>query len=199
VNRKLCAVIPLYALFTLLTATGCAQDADEAAVEVEAEAEADAAPAPDAMLETDAETAPAPDPDPDPEPDAEIENEPEPAPEPDPDPAPDAPRFADLYAALPSLQSCAGAYCHHPADAVDDTSADALWRWLTAPRVPSGLCADDPRPLIAPGDPEGSLLWAKVAPGVEVCGSKMPLTDRAGLSDADAERIRAWIAAGALP
>ncbi len=192
-NRKRTAVLLLSALAALLAATGCAQDAAEAAAE--AETEADAAPAPDAVVEADA--APQPDPEPD------AETDPDAAPEPEADaatrPDPEGPGFAELYAALPSLQSCAGAYCHHPADNADDTSPEALWRWLTGPRVAEGLCADDPRPLIAPGDPEGSLLWAKVAPGVEVCGSKMPQTMEGGVSAEDAERIRAWIAAGAKP
>jgi hypothetical protein len=186
-------------LCALLSAAGCAQDTADPALETEADADAGAdaasveaeADADAAVVEAEAEADAAPEPDPDaaPAPDAASE----------PDPDPDAPGFADLYAALPSLQSCAGAYCHHPADNADDTSPEALWRWLTGPRDPSGLCADDPRPLIAPGDPEGSLLWAKVAPGVEVCGSKMPQTMEGGLSADDAERVRAWIAAGARP
>lgn len=178
-------------LCALLASAGCAQEPAEAALENERDAEADAdAAVVEAEAEADAAPVREPDPDAAPAPDAAIV-----APEPDPD----APGFADLYAALPSLQSCAGAYCHHPADNADDTSPEALWRWLTGPRDPSGLCADDPRPLIAPGDPEGSLLWAKVAPGVEVCGSKMPQTMEGGLSADDAERVRAWIASGARP
>ena len=180
-NRKRTAVLLLSALAALLAATGCAQDAAEAAVEAESEADA----APDSALETDAE--------------ADAESAPEPAADAATDPAPDAPGFAELFAALPSLQTCAGAYCHHPADNPDDTSPEALWRWLTQPRRAEFACADDPRPLIAPGDPEGSLLWAKVAPGVEVCGSKMPQTMEGGMGAEDAERIRAWIAAGAKP
>lgn len=191
-NRKRTAVLLLSALSALLAATGCAQDAAEAAAE--AEAEADAAPAPDAVVEADA--APQPDPETDPESDPDAEPEADAAASPDPE----GPGFAELYAALPSLNGCVGGYCHHtPNHDVHDMSASAMWTWLTGPRVPERQCADDPRPLIAPGDPEGSLLWAKVAPGVEVCGSKMPLTDGAGLTAEDAERIRAWIAAGAKP
>jgi hypothetical protein len=48
---------------------------------------------------------------------------------------------------------------------------------------------------VSPGHPEDSLLWRKVAPGIEVCGLKMPKNGK--LSQAGVDAIYQWIAAGA--
>jgi hypothetical protein len=83
-----------------------------------------------------------------------------------PDPA--EPPCPDIPEVL--RQSCAGA-CHgatSPEANLDLESDDVAGRLVDAP---GEHCAGT---LIVPGDPEGSLLYAKLVPPVE-CGSLMPL------------------------
>ena len=49
---------------------------------------------------------------------------------------------------------------------------------------------------VAPGDPDGSYLLAKVTPGAKIAWHPMPL-NRPALSEAERQLIRDWIAAGA--
>jgi hypothetical protein len=51
------------------------------------------------------------------------------------------------------------------------------------------------RPLVVPGDPDGSLLYQKLSEPPP-CGSRMPLGG-AQLTEAQREMVRSWIAAGA--
>lgn len=73
--------------------------------------------------------------------------------------------------------TCSSQYCH------------GGWSDDLVEHTGTGLC--DGQPLVVPGDPEASLLWRKVAPGVEVCGNKMPGPQ--GLPPEQAELIRTWI------
>lgn len=69
--------------------------------------------------------------------------------------------------------------------------------------APTGVeCAGSPLKRVAPGDPEASLLYlliaAKVHGEAAPCGETMPLgAERAALTQAEVDRIRAWILAGA--
>src|SRR5690606_10471103 len=59
-------------------------------------------------------------------------------------------------------------------------------------------CGPEGLPLIAPGDPEGSLLFLKVraTSSDEVCGSAMPLSGNP-LTEQGLCALRAWIECGA--
>ena len=71
--------------------------------------------------------------------------------------------------------------------------------WLGLPQWVA-FCGASTALRVAPGDPDGSLLvWklaGKDAEGHRVCGDRMPLGWSA-LSDAELDRVRAWIEAGA--
>ena len=94
--------------------------------------------------------------------------------------------FARVYQEVIAPAGCSGGYCHGSvmtdrerilAGVSDDDECDKL-RW------------------VVPGAPESSLLWLKIAPGVAVCGPKMP-KDGPPLSQEQADLIFAWIAQGA--
>lgn len=96
---------------------------------------------------------------------------------------------------VPALfaQSCAGSSCHSPGatQPVDLVSSGVENRVsnAAAPSCPGSTLAD-------PSDPEGSLLYQKVA-DTHTCGAAMPLGGTP-LSDADVECVRDWIS-GLLP
>jgi hypothetical protein len=67
----------------------------------------------------------------------------------------------------------------------------------------AAACSGNALKRIAPGDPDTSLLYvlvtAKMSGADAPCGDPMPSgSDRAPLTAAESEMIRAWIAAGAL-
>lgn len=83
--------------------------------------------------------------------------------------------------------------CHLP------PTAEAGLDLTTDPRaavvgVPSALY--EGRTLVVPGDPEASFLYLKVR-ALQAGDEGNPMPPFVGLPDADAERFRAWIAAGA--
>lgn len=84
---------------------------------------------------------------------------------------------------------CAGSSCHSgstPAQKLDLVLPDV------AKRVVGVQATECKGPLADPSDPEGSVLYTKVAPG-STCGSRMPLG--ASLSDAEIACIKEWIGA----
>jgi hypothetical protein len=84
---------------------------------------------------------------------------------------------------------CAGIECHAAQFAVGKS-----WRNLVG--VPSTECTEG-RPLVAPGDPDGSYLVDKIR-GRNLCeGVRMPKIG-AVLSDEEIGTISDWIGAGAL-
>ncbi|HJL20007.1 MAG TPA: hypothetical protein RMH99_30360 [Sandaracinaceae bacterium LLY-WYZ-13_1] len=99
---------------------------------------------------------------------------------------------------------CATAGCHDAeteAGALDLSAGPAALRAQLVDQTPAGLLCGSASdfadtPMIAPGDPEGSLLWVKVAPTGDRCGSTMPLSG-APLSEQALCALREWIAAGA--
>jgi hypothetical protein len=164
-------------------------DTDAAGPFEDADAEADGAAGPF----EDADAAPRAEPDATPLEDADA------APRTEPDAAPAADgTFARLYAEVFHPANCASPYCH-PGDHDEGFEGAAFGRWLLTSESISFECSENPRPLVVPGDPEASLLYLKVAPGLEVCGEKMPLAgpSEGGLPPEQAERVRAWIADGA--
>ncbi len=81
---------------------------------------------------------------------------------------------------------CTSSYCH--GGVLDDRD--------TLVNVAAGNNTCEEGRFVMPGKPEESLLWLKVAPGVDVCGDKMPL-DQPALSDDQLDLLYAWIQSGA--
>lgn len=106
--------------------------------------------------------------------------------------------FAALFAEVFEPASCGSPYCHSGAH-LEGFGARAFGTWLLTAEAVHSPCNENPRPLVVPFDPEGSLLYLKIAPGLEVCGEKMPNLgpDQDGLPSEQVERVRAWIADGA--
>jgi hypothetical protein len=83
---------------------------------------------------------------------------------------------------------CAGSSCHSgntPAQGLDLVSADV------ASRVVGKTATECKGPLADPADPEGSVIYVKIAPAA-TCGSRMPLG--APLSDSEIACVKSWIA-----
>ena len=110
----------------------------------------------------------------------------------------DAPTFAQLWELIFLPAGCSSGYCHgSPSSALhmaDESSA--YYDLVLQPALIPG-CGLVLR--VAPGDPEGSILWQRVVPsgsGGLDCFDKMPYGSD-GLSEADADLVKSWIAAGA--
>lgn len=151
-------------LTLLLCLTACGDPDEES---THPEAPATEAPAEEASPEAPAEEGPTEE-EPTETPTEEEPTEEEPTNEPTP---------FDRVAAEVLSPTCSNQYCH------------GGWSDDLVEHAGTGLC--DGQPLVVPGDPEASLLWRKVAPGVEVCGNKMPGPQ--GLPPEQAELIRTWI------
>ncbi|MEC7518451.1 MAG: hypothetical protein VYE22_01230 [Myxococcota bacterium] len=102
--------------------------------------------------------------------------------------------------------SCAFSRCHDADDPeagldlsfADEPARSALHARLLEGGAQGELCVDQARgaAMIAPGDPDASLLVRKVTPDDLPCGSLMPLGG-APLSDQRLCALRAWVACGA--
>lgn len=107
-------------------------------------------------------------------------------------------RFERIYREVLVPNGCTGAYCHGGgAGSMSLQSVESAYDALVGTPAEGDGCGAAPR--VAPGSARASLLFAKVAPGVEApCGQKMPPT-AGGLSAAAASLIARWIDEGALP
>jgi hypothetical protein len=106
-----------------------------------------------------------------------------------------APTFARIYDEILVPSNCTNGYCHGSgAGYLTLSDLDTSYASLVGARAFNGSCEVELR--VAPSDPEASLLWRKIAPGISVCAEKMPFgTD--GLPTPQAELLRRWIEAGA--
>jgi hypothetical protein len=181
-----------------LLALACARDPAFTDETGDAAAETDAGDAghPPHEMDLGPETSPPADaaPEPPDEPDARTEDDPSA----DAGVPPLSPTFAALFDGVFEPASCASPYCH-PGAHPDGFDARAFGQWLLTAEAEHAPCNEAPRRLVVPGDPAASLLYLKVAPGLAVCGAKMPNLDAEGigLPPSQAERVRAWIADGA--
>ncbi len=95
--------------------------------------------------------------------------------------------------------SCAGSRCHSSAEAagalVLDQGPELAWTALVGAAPAGDECMGVSAPLIAPGDPEGSLLWQKLGSEPE-CGERMPLSGD-DLTVGERCALREWIRCGA--
>lgn len=119
------------------------------------------------------------------------------------DTAAPAATFTEIHVALfPQATAAKCDFCHgQPASPISNgllntgsDDRDTAYAALVDQTSTSRDCAG--RPYVVPGDPEGSLLYAKLQndPG---CGERMPLGGGA-LPAAQIELVRSWIAGGAL-
>jgi hypothetical protein len=103
--------------------------------------------------------------------------------------------FARVYDEVLVPTGCTTGTCHGSgAGHLVLTTADISYERLVNVPPFDMTCGTPLRVL--PGDPDQSRLWRKVAPGIEVCGAKMP-KGRPALTDTQAELVKRWIAAGA--
>lgn len=116
-------------------------------------------------------------------------------------PAPVGAKFSEIYPLIfpnPTNPRCDNCHSMPPSDisngklytGMDQATAHAA---LVGKASTSRKCMG--RMIVAPGQPEMSLLWQKLGPNPP-CGSRMPLGG-APLSDENMEKVRSWIAAGA--
>jgi predicted CxxxxCH...CXXCH cytochrome family protein len=95
--------------------------------------------------------------------------------------------YGEIWQALDDAHTCSNGYCHGGAPNI--IGYDALVNQASD-------CDGSPR--VVPGDPEGSLLWRKIAPEIaaeDVCGDKMAPNDPVDQELVD--QVYEWIAAGA--
>jgi hypothetical protein len=99
--------------------------------------------------------------------------------------------FADVYDILE--RRCAGCHSGGPDASGGLDLSDPDTAYLSLVGAPS-RCGGGTTDRVVAGDPDGSLLYRKVA-AIDLCGSRMPPS--APLPAAEVEVIEAWIAAGA--
>jgi hypothetical protein len=112
------------------------------------------------------------------------------------DAGPPAPRFQALYDSIFGRRCV---MCHKPQGLfpyLDLSSADSAYHaLLSAQPSASGVCVGA-APIVIPGDCARSLLYIKLLPSQQPCGSRMPLRD-VPLDDDSIDAVCRWIRAGA--
>jgi hypothetical protein len=110
-----------------------------------------------------------------------------------------APTFHAIWTGPMAANGCANKFCHgapaSPPGTLSMPSEAVAYDSLVNHAVHAAKC--DATVRVLPGNHAKSLMWQKVAPGVTVCEGKMP-DGTAGLTQAEADLIAAWIDAGAL-
>ena len=104
--------------------------------------------------------------------------------------------FGDIYSKVLVKYGCTAPKCHG--------TKGGAYAYFVDPALAYDLIANKASkvkecqflPIVLPGNPEASLLYAKVKIGVASCGAKMP-SGTTGLPDAAAQIIYDWIKAGA--
>lgn len=75
-------------------------------------------------------------------------------------------------------------------------TCDAIYTGIVNKTTNTPNCAS--KTYVKPSSASGSLVWLKADPNaVQACGGKMPLGS-SGVSQADADMLKAWIDGGAL-
>ena len=107
-------------------------------------------------------------------------------------------RFSEIYDDILRPAGCAAAFCHsedRELGNMDLHTRDSAYGSLVGVTASGELCADSGMLRVSPGDPDASLLWAKLG-GTPPCGGSMPAAN--GLLDQiQIDRIRRWISEGA--
>ena len=113
-----------------------------------------------------------------------------------------APTWATVHAEIIVKNSCAGGYCHGGGAGSLKLTGDAAKDHAALLSGAAGsnnkaMCAKSA--YVVPNKPEESLLWLKIDKSASHgCGGKMPPSSGAGgLSKADSDLLKTWIAAGA--
>jgi predicted CxxxxCH...CXXCH cytochrome family protein len=103
--------------------------------------------------------------------------------------------FAKIFDEVIDPAGCTNGYCHGSgAGYLQLTDRQTSYQNLVSAPAFNGACGVELR--VSPMDPDQSLLWRKIAPGVSVCEGKMP-QGTLGLSNEQADLIHRWIMAGA--
>jgi hypothetical protein len=107
--------------------------------------------------------------------------------------------FGAIYEDIFLARNCDSYLCHGAnAGGLDLTSRAAAYADLVDAESTGLDCRDLGLSRVVPGDPDASLLLLKLD-AEPPCGDSMPPSTRDLLPDAEVDRIRAWVAAGALP
>lgn len=93
---------------------------------------------------------------------------------------------ADIFA-----KSCTFAACHKGASPAGGLNLEGM----THDKLVDVMATGTAKPLVVPGDPDGSYLYEKLTATMPTAGDPMP--PGAPLSEAKLEMVRSWIAAGA--
>lgn len=109
-----------------------------------------------------------------------------------------APTFHAIWTGPMAKNGCSGKFCHgaaNPPGSLSMPDENTAYASLVNHAIFTQGC--DATVRVLPGDHAKSLMWQKVAPGVQVCQGKMP-DGTEGLTQAEADLIAAWIDGGAL-
>jgi hypothetical protein len=103
--------------------------------------------------------------------------------------------FAEVYTNVLEPNGCVTSYCHWliggpPAAGPEHNAYVKLVGVASTEQGCGGMT------LVAPGDPDHSLLYLKLSMDQPPCGSRMP-SGQNPLAAAEVDLVRAWIAGGA--
>ena len=102
-----------------------------------------------------------------------------------------APTFSAIWTGVILKYSCNSGYCH---SSIWPNQAAAFTQ-VASSKGTGKACVG--KSVVVAGDPENSLMWQKIAPGVVQCEGKMPPGPTDGIADQDAQLVYDWIKAGA--
>lgn len=109
-----------------------------------------------------------------------------------------APTFSAIYFEVLDLNYCTSVFCHGGGGITLDFSTVSAAHAALVGQAPTGIhCADRGLILVTPGDPDASLLLAKVRDTTPPCGSHMPPIEGYTLNARELTQIREWILLGA--
>lgn len=109
-----------------------------------------------------------------------------------------APTFTAIFNEVFEQRLCTSVFCHGIGGAtLNFSSLEAAYDSLVDHEATGAMCNGRGLVIVVPGDPDASLLFAKVASDTPPCGARMPRVPGVILDPLQIAQIRQWIMLGA--
>ncbi len=109
-----------------------------------------------------------------------------------------APTFTAVFNEVFEQRFCTSVFCHGIGGAtLNFSSKQAAYASLVDHEATGAMCRDQGLVIVVPGEPDASLLLAKVSSDTPPCGGRMPRIPGVFVEPREIEQIRAWILRGA--
>lgn len=109
-----------------------------------------------------------------------------------------APTFRAIFNEVFEQRLCTSVFCHGIGGAtLNFSSIEAAYYSLVDHAATGAMCNGRGLVIVVPGDPDASLLMAKVSSDTPPCGGRMPRVPGVVLDPREIDQIRQWITRGA--